>query len=202
MVGGHRIAQAGQHAGPVNRPDRARLGGQIDQERRLLDVGARRRPSRTDRPPVTESAFHCSDWPERRCDSACGTSRAARTASTACVDLRLRRPDVLQDRPAGRRCPCPAARSSDRCRWCRPGRRPRPAAGWPGSSPCTSGLMRPSKLRLPLSTAAATRSPSVTALATGVGQRAAVADARRAAVADHVESRACRAACQARPCSR
>ena len=38
-------------------------------------------------------------------------------------------------RPAGRRCPCPAARASDRCRPCRPGHRPRPAAGWPGSWP-------------------------------------------------------------------
>ena len=52
----------------------------------------------------------------------------------------------------------------------------------------TSGLTRPSKLRLPESTAAATSLPSLTAFDTGARQRAAVADAGGAAVADHVEA--------------
>ena len=48
--------------------------------------------------------------------------------------------------------------------------------------------MRPSKLRLPDSTGTTTRSCSETACGERVGQRAGVADAGRAAVADEVEA--------------
>ena len=48
--------------------------------------------------------------------------------------------------------------------------------------------MRPSKLRLPLSTAATTRLSFCTACATGFRQRAAVADAGGAAEAHQVEA--------------
>ncbi len=53
----------------------------------------------------------------------------------------------------------------------------------------TSGLIRPSKLRLPERTATATRSCSWIASLIGRGKRARVADAGRAAVADQVEAK-------------
>ena len=62
--------------------------------------------------------------------------------------------------------------------------------------------MRPSKLRLPLSTEATTRSRAFTSAATSVGQRPAVADARRAAVADQVEAQADRDTSVSPACSR
>ena len=60
--------------------------------------------------------------------------------------------------------------------------------------------MRPSKLRLPLSTADGDEVALGHRLGDRLGQRAAVADAGRAAVADGVESRACRATRSGRPC--
>ena len=44
MVGGHRIPQVNQGAGPGNGGDRPRLGGQAGEKRGLLDVGAGRVP--------------------------------------------------------------------------------------------------------------------------------------------------------------
>ena len=107
--------------------------------------------------------------------------RAPRTSS--CVGQMSRRIDRLavavRAERLGRR---------GRCRSCRPARRRPPAAARPGSWPSRRGLMRPSKLRLPESTAEATSLPSLTALRDRLGQRAAVADAGRAAVADRVEA--------------
>ena len=44
VVGGDRVAQDGQHASAADRLDRPDVGGQVDEERRLLDVGALRVP--------------------------------------------------------------------------------------------------------------------------------------------------------------
>ena len=68
----------------------------------------------------------------------------------------------------------------------RPARRRPPAAATSGSWRAPQELMRPSKLRLPLSTDATT-DPLRDAFETSSGQRAGVADASGAAVAHHVE---------------
>ncbi len=103
-------------------------------------------------------------------------------------DLLLGRPDVAQIDGLTIRARCQAAPCPGRCPPCRPGRRRRPAEGEARKLALTSGLMRPSKLRLPESTAAATRSLPVTALATSPGQRAAVTDAGGAAIGHQVEA--------------
>ena len=109
------------------------------------------------------------------------------------------RPDVAEEHRIARRGPVPSesvVRSMSR----------RPASAYATTSggdaryaARTCGWMRPSKLRLPLSTAATVRSSASMRSATSFGQRAAVADARGAAVADEVEAELLEGSEQARP---
>ena len=124
---------------------------QVDQERRLLNVRALGVPVVTARLRWLGSCVPRARWrPKTFAVPLRGTSRQ---------HDRLDRGSRLRLRAA--RCPSgktglpslPVAQRlvrPDRYRPCRPGHRPRPAADWPDNSPCTSGLMRPSKLRLPL----------------------------------------------------
>ena len=102
-----------------------------------------------------------------------------RAASARCPSRNTGSPSLVRRRAARRRGRCPS---------CRRARTRRRAAARPGSSARTSGLMRPSKLRLPDSTDDDDQVVVADRRRDLVGQRTAVADAGRAAVADQVEA--------------
>ena len=146
----------GQHPGAVDVFQRLRVVRQVVEERRLLHVGRVRCPSRTGRLRAPAAPAR-SRRRRRRCAYVSRKTPASPPARCASASRRASA-RCRAGRPVCRRRRGPAARGSGRCPPCRPARTPPPAAATPGSCARTSGWMRPSKLRLPLSTAATTRS--------------------------------------------
>ena len=131
---------------------RSRAGGarrSSPRPRRTVALGhGERVPALVARRTLAVAALNISEW----------TARSIVRATSSPV-----RPDVAQvDRLAVLVLPERVVVEVDVHRR-RPARRRRRAAARRGSSACTSGLMRPSKLRLPDSTETTTRSASLTA---------------------------------------
>ena len=187
VVGRHRVAEDGERARALDVAEAARLHAEVVEVRRLLNVGRIACPTRRPRRCCTGSRSRADSARRSRCRAGGRSPGRAPRSITSPISSSVGQMSLQDKRPA-RPCPCRAAR-------CVRSMSTRPASAKATTSggdirklALTLWWTRASKLRLPDSTLAATRSLFVIDVFDARIERAGVADAGRAAVADEVEA--------------